>query len=149
MGENIKRPAPPFWRSALGGVIGGLLWVMLLPAFRNNFHNSYYVFFFFYALFYLIIPSAFVGMMSGLIIWHLSNRTGKSLDLIPRLLLGAVVSIIITTFIATVLYLIMKSNNNEPEMWLANKGYIVLLGAMVGAFSGILIRSQSSVENGE
>jgi hypothetical protein len=149
MGENIKRSIPPFWRSALGGIIGGLLWVMLLPAFRNNFHNSYYVYAFFYALFYMVVPSAFVGMMSGLIIWHLSNRIGKSLDVIPRLLLGAVFSIVITALIATVLYLLMKSNNNEPRIWLSYKSYIVLLGAMVGAFSGILMRRQSSFENGE
>ena len=149
MGEKIKRPAPPFWRSALGGVIGGLLWVMLLPAFRNNFHNPYYVFAFFYALFFVAVPSAFVGMMSGLIVWHLSNRTGEGLDLMPRLLLGAVLSVVMTALIATALYLLMKSNNNEPKMWLSYKSYILLLGAMVGAFSGLLMKGRSSYENGE
>jgi len=149
MAENIKRPEPPFWRAALGGVVGGLLWLVLIPAFRKNLNNPYYVLAFFYAFFYVTISSGFVGMLCGLTVWHFDNRTGRSLGVIQRLALGAALSVAVTALIVTALYLIMKSNNHEPTVWLSNKGYIALWGALVGACSGMVIRNRGAVENGD
>ena len=149
MAEDIKNTQPPFWRGALGGVVGGLLWLVILLAFSNKLDNPYFVFVIFYALLYVTIASGFVGMLGGLIIWHLSKRPDRTLGVIQRLLLGAVVSVAMTALIATALYLIMKSNGSEPKIWLSYKGYITLWGAVVGAGSGMLISNHGPVENGD
>ena len=148
MAEDVKRPDPPFWRGALGGAVGGLLWLVVIPGFRNNLDNPYFVFALFYAVLFVIIPSGFVGMLAGLILWRLSKSRGGGLGVVERLSLGVILSVAMTALIAAALYLIMMSNNHEPKLWLSHKGYIFLWGAMVGACSGILIRDHGPVENG-
>ena len=126
------------WRGALGGAIGGFLWVWLLPAFKHQ--DSYTQYARLLTLFFIASFTAIIGTIIGWIVVALHAKTGKNYGVLMRIVIGVVFSLVAASIAWATLNMIRTS---EPSIVWSTQ-YWLLFGILVGVLAGGMVGDHSA-----
>ncbi len=129
-GKNLLKV---IWRGALGGAIGGFLYYLLI-VFKLWPDVPYF------GLTLLIIPifGIIIGGMVGAAIWILGRRSGKDLNVIPRIIIG----VVFAALLGGVVYVV--SNRDESIKIKDLIAGALSMGVTFGVLAGITARGRNS-----
>jgi hypothetical protein len=127
------------WRGALGGIVGGLIWIFVIPILHSgSVLNSYYLGL---ALFAGIPLTLAVGSIVGAIIWVIYVNAERNINAVERALIGTVIALL-----AGAVYSVMTNESRHNPSYLM---YLVEFAMIVGVSAGITIGNQNQKEQGE
>lgn len=127
-----------WWRGALGGAAGGLLWVLLLPAFARP--DAYTQYARLLAILLVAPFSTVIGMLVEWVLMKLDAKAGKSYGVFRRAAIGAACS----TAAALIIWAGVNAirTDEQPLVW--STKYWLLFGTLVGGLAGSAVASRSA-----
>lgn len=140
MSKDLKRL---IWRGALGGVVGGILggivlWRFYRPQYGQGTEFRWFVIF-------VVVYSPFAaiaGAAIGMLIWKIRERTGPSVNLLIRAILGAISAGVLGILCSFILY----SDVDRASLGLSYTMFYAKYGVFVGTLAGIFAKPSQPKE---
>ena len=124
----------PLWRGAIGGAIGGLIHIFVIPVVNGD--RPLQSYFLFFALVYLFPYSGLTGAVIGTVIRGLNGKLQNGLGPLSRAVLGILCAAVLGVIFSALMNESTVAMTNPARYLLGLAEYGILVGALAGVAAG-------------